>query len=698
MTRFRNLDALMNPRSIAVVGASDAVLRLGGRPIDYMKRLGFAGQLYPVNPNRDTIQGLPAWPSLSAIGAPVDLAIVAAPAAAVEGIVAEGIALGVAAFVVFSSGFAEFSTEGAQMQARLHAMCDRGGALLLGPNCLGAINVRQRMVASFTTAMEADAMIEGGFGFVSQSGALGAYWLDMVFQRGIGVSSWIATGNEAGVTVADAIHHMAHDPQTRVIGCYIEDIKDGAAFRDAVLAAQGAGKPVLLIKAGRSSTGAAAAASHTGALAGEDARYQALFDQIGIVRVNSLSEMVAAARLLLMQPVTAGRRVGIVTVSGGAGVMLADDLDAAGFDVPPFDADTGARVDAALPGYVSANNPLDVTGGVAGDPGIFRQVLAALGSAPDHDIFVLFIGLMASISQELSDSLVATFGGSGKTVAVVWIGARPPVVAAMERQGIPVFADIPEAVGALSAMGRVAQGLDRAATLAARDWPAALPHPATVHGQPEITAQAFIRAHCGLEFPAQMLVQDAAQASAARAALRGPLAVKLQSPDMLHKSGHGGVRLGIVDADRLEHTVAGMVEIAVQRGLHLDGVLIQEMAPVAQELIVGFKRDAVFGPMLLIGRGGVEVELRPDRIMAYLPLDAGDVRALFDRLATAPLFHGWRGGPAGDLESLSQDIARLGVAFAADEDVEEIEINPLALTSDGRFMALDALLLRRSRR
>lgn len=696
MTTFRNLDPLMNPKSIAIVGASDAVLRLGGRPIDYMKRLGFAGKLYPVNPKRERVQDLPAFASLSAIGAPVDLAIVAAPAAAVEEIVAEGIGLGIPAFVVFSSGFAEYCEQGAAMQERLQQMCDGAGALLLGPNCLGAINVRQRMVASFTTAMEADAMIEGGFGFVSQSGALGAYWLDMVFQRGLGVSGWIATGNEAGITVADAIHHMAHDPHTRVIGCYIEDIKNGAAFRDAVLAAHCAGKPVLLIKAGRSSTGAAAAASHTGALAGEDVRYQALFDEIGIARVNSLSEMVAAARLLLLQPMTAGHRVGIVTVSGGAGVMLADDLDSAGFSVPPFDDATRARVDAALPGFVSANNPLDVTGGVAGDPGIFRQVLDALGTAPEHDLFVLFIGLMASISEELSESLVATFGNAGKPVAVVWIGARQPVVAAMERHGIPVFADIPEAVGALAAMRHLAKGIARASGLASRARPRALPAPASLTGESEVRAQSFIRANCALAFPTQVLVHDLAQTRAARETLRGALAVKLQSPDMLHKSENGGVRLGIREVSELVEAVSGMLDIAGRQGLRLDGVLIQEMAPIAHELIVGFKRDAVFGPILLIGRGGVDVELRPDRVMRYMPLDAADVRAMIGELASAPLLDGWRGGPVGDLEALSQDIARLAAAFGADESIEEIEINPLALTRDGRFIALDALLLRRS--
>ena len=450
MTAFKSLDVLFNPASIAVVGASSNEMKLGGRPIAYMKKMGYRGTIYPVNPKSRDVQGLPAYPSLSSIGQPIDLAIVATPAAMVEDAIREGITAGVRAFVVFSSGFAELSAEGGEIQSRLRALCDAAGVLLLGPNCLGAINVRNRVIASFTTAMEDHDLIEGGFAFVSQSGALGAYWLDMMFQRGIGVSSWVATGNEAGVTVADAIYHLARDPDTRVIGCYIEDIKDGPAFREAARTAIAAGKPILLIKAGRSETGAAAAASHTGALAGEDARYQALFDQIGILRVNSLLEMGDVARLVLMQPTPTGRNVGVISVSGGAGVLLADELEDAGFTVPPFDAETCERVDAALPDYVSANNPLDVTGGVAGDSSIFGRVLDALGAAPHHDSFVLFIGLMGSISGDLSQSLVRAFAKAGKQVVVVWIGARPDVVAELERNGLPVYPDIPQAVAAMT--------------------------------------------------------------------------------------------------------------------------------------------------------------------------------------------------------------------------------------------------------
>lgn len=695
MITFKPLDVLLNPASIAVVGASSNPMKLGGRPIAYMQKQGYQGTIYPVNPKATQIQGLPAYPSLSAIGRPVDLAIIAAPAAMVEDTICEGIAAGVKAFVVFSSGFAELSAEGSAIQSRLRAMCEAAGVLLLGPNCLGAIDIRNRVVASFTTAMEEHKLIEGGFAFVSQSGALGAYWLDMVFQRGIGVSSWIATGNEAGVTVADAIYHLAHDPATRVIGCYIEDIKDGPAFREAARAAIAVGKPILLIKAGRSQTGAAAAASHTGALAGEDARYQALFDQIGILRVNSLLEMGDVARLVLMQPTPTGRNVGVISVSGGAGVLLADELDEAGFRVPPFDEATRARIDAELPDYVSANNPLDVTGGVAGDSSIFGRVLDALGTAPDHDSFVLFIGLMGSISADLSQSLVRAFARAGKQVVVVWIGARPEVVSELECNGLPVYPDIPQAVAAMASARDLVATQGRAGALGGVAWPAPLPSPESCEPRSEVRSQDFVRAHCALRFPKQRLIQTPEEARVALADLAAPLAVKLQSPDMLHKSEHGGVRLGLTSIADITGAVRDMLEIAKAKELRLDGILLQEMTPVAQELIIGFRRDPVFGPLLLIGRGGVEVELRPDRAMAYLPMIPEAVEQMIRSLATAPLFTGFRGGPSGNIAALALELSRLGDAFVADESIEEIEINPLALARDGRFVALDALSLHR---
>ena len=693
---FKNLEDLLNPESIAVIGASDNPLKIGGRPIDYMKSLGYQGKIFPVNPSRDEIQGLKAYPSVSAIGQLIDLAIIAAPAKLVEGMVADGLAAGVKSFVIFSSGYGEYSDEGAVAQARLQKMCDDGGALLLGPNCLGAINIKNRMVASFTTAMEQNKLIEGGFGFVSQSGALGAYWLDMVLQRGIGVSSWVATGNEAGITVSDAIYHLAHDPDTKVIGCYIEDIKDGAAFREAALVAAAAGKPILLIKAGRSQSGAAAATSHTGASAGEDVRYQALFDQTGIVRVNSLSEMTSSARLMLMQPRAAGRNVGVVSVSGGAGVLLADELDEAGFSVPAFDPETRGRVDAVLPTFVSANNPLDVTGGVAGDSSMFGKVLTALGSAPDHDSFIICIGLLASISKDLSDSLVAAFSKAGKQVIVVWVGAPQQVVNDLESHGLPVFPDIPEAVRAMEIVYKVTEGQAKAKILANKDWPLVLPTPETCMPRSEVMAQRFISDNCGLRFPKHVLIQSAAEAGAAFAQLTAPLVVKLQSPDMLHKSENGGVKLGIRTEDELAQEAQRMLDIGKSGKLRLDGILVQEMAPIAQELIVGFKRDEVFGPLILIGRGGVEVELRPDRVLAYLPLSADEIYALLQGLETSSLFEGYRGGPQGDFRKLSKDLSALGDAFVADSTVEEIEINPLALSKSGQFIALDALSLHRS--
>lgn len=687
-----DLTRLLEPRSVAVIGASANAMKIGGRPIAYMRRLGFDGTIYPINPGRTEVQGLTAYPSLEAVGRPVDLAVIATPADTVEAAVDAAIAAGVGALVIFSSGFAEHTAEGAALQARLGERTAAAGVLMLGPNCLGAINSRNRLAASFTTSLEGHTLREGSFSFVSQSGALGAYWLDMVLKQGMGVASWITTGNEGGVTAAEAIDYLARDPATEVIGVYLEDVKDGAALMRAARTAARHGKPILAIKAGRSEAGAAAAASHTGALAGEDARYQAMFDQFGIVRVNSLAEMMDTARLMLRQPAAAGKRAGIVSVSGGAGVMLADGLSENGFTVPPFSAPTRERLRAVLPAFAGTANPLDITGSVVGQSGMFRAALEILQDSDEHDVIVFFIGLMHSIAEDLAAALTEVFEGSSKQVALVWMGAPPEIAARLEAAGIPLFPDIPPAVDAVARAGWAVAARARAAELA----PPLPQRAAGTAGEAmsEHASKALLALLCGLPFPRHALVRDAGEVDAALAELSGPLAIKLQSPDMLHKSEHGAVVLAVEDPRRVREEVTRMVALAEAGGFRCEGVLLQEMGAVAHELIVGLKRDATFGLLLLIGRGGVEVEVRPDMKMAYLPLDAAAIARMIEGLATAVLFQGHRGGPSGDIAALADQLATLCAAFAARPDLVEIEINPLALLRDGRFSALDALIVK----
>lgn len=678
---------LFGARSVAVVGASGDPGRIGGRPVAYMKALGYDGEILPVNPTRAEVQGLRAYPSLAAIGRPVDLVVIATPAETVEAALGEAVAIGAKGAVIFSSGFSELDEAGVLRQRRLAGIARAAGLLLLGPNCLGLFDTRSRVAATFTTALESCDVPTGGFACVSQSGALGAYWLDMVRQAGIGVSHWISTGNEAGVGIADALAFLAEDDATRVIGMYVEDIKDGARFREAALAARQAGKPIVAIKAGRSAAGAMAAASHTGALAGEFASYEAFFRQFGIVTARSLSEMVQVAKLHLAGAVPAGDRLGIVSVSGGAGVMLADAADLAGFAVQPLSAATGAALAEALPSFAKPQNPVDVTGGVVQDRAMFRRVLDVVAAAPELDAVVLFIGLMHSIADELADALSAVCAEAGKPVVVVWVGAPPAVIRRIEAAGIVVFPDIPEAIAALAAARAPARG-----ALSGQPLPGgSLAVGRSQRVLAEHEAKRLVAGFGGVAVPEGRLLRSPAEIGGELAA--GRWVAKLQSAELPHKSDHGAVRLGLEGPEQVRRAVADLLALGEHLGVPVDGVLVERMLPFALELVVGLRRDPTFGPMLMVGRGGTAVELEPDVALAFLPLDDAGIEALLRSLRCRRLFDGYRGAPAVDVGAAAAAIGHQARGFLADPSLAELEINPLALPAagGGAPIALDAL-------
>jgi acyl-CoA synthetase (NDP forming) len=711
-----DLTPFFAPQSVAIVGATENVIRIGGRPLDYMLRYNYQGRIYPVHPKLDKVQGVIAYRALIDIPGEVELCIVAVSAALTEGVVREGLANGTRAFVVFGSGYAELNEEGRQAQERLAAMCAEHNALLLGPNCIGCADSHSRLIASFSTAMDTSSLKQGRFGLVTQSGALGSYWMAMLDRQGLGFSKFIATGNEAGVDLAQGIAYLAEDDATDVIGVYIESIKDAAAFRMAAIKAAQAGKPVVAIKAGRSEVGAEAAASHTGSLAGEDVNYQAFFDQFGIVRVNSLSEMIDTARLAIKQPPPAGRRVGIVTISGGAGVLLADELEERGLETSDFSDTTKNKLVDVLPSFIHPRNPLDHTAAVAGDPKLFDDVIKIVGESEDHDSIIVFSGLLESIADKLVASLKTAFQDSGKQIGVVWLGASPFVLKELDDAGIPVFADIPQAASAFEHVAFATEHQQRVRRLADRQWPAIHKPVTPQQAQPlaghqndhsnenrfntltEHIAADKIKSLCDLNFPKQSLIPGKGlDLSEFIDGLQLPLVAKLQSDEMTHRSDQGGVILNLGSPGEVQNAVDSLFELAAGLNINIDGVLLQETHQISYELIVGIRNDDLFGPMLVIGRGGIDVELRPDVQIAALPLTAEEIKAQMLKLESADLFTGHRGRALVDLDALASSLLQLTTGYLNDGRLHEIEINPLAVTTSGQVVALDALGSERSR-
>ncbi len=689
-SRRRGAATVLEARSVAIVGASADPGKIAGRPLAYMLARGFTGRLFPVNPARQSVQGLKSHASLSAIGEPVDLAIVGTPAAQVEAVVREGIAAGVKAFVVFSSGFSETGEAGAALQGRLSALARDSGVVILGPNCLGVANSATGLIASFTTALEETPLRQGGFSLVSQSGALGAYWMDICLRSGLGFSKWITTGNECDLDAADAIDYLAQDADTRVIGLYVEDVRDTAGFRRALSHAARAGKPVIAIKAGRSQAGAAAAVSHTGALAGDDALYEACLRQHGALRVDSLGQMMDTARLFLHDSVPAGNRLAVMSVSGGAGVLIADEAERWGLALPPLAAATAQALGTVLPSFVKAANPLDLTGNVVQDTASIGLALEAVARDPGNDAIVLFVGLMHSIASAFTDAIAQARQRTRRPIIVIWIGAKAQAISVLEQARIPVFCDIPPAIAALGMACTLRQRLDTPPAAAA---PAAVaPAGGRVQALAECDGKALLREAGIAGIPAGVLLRDEAP-ERLPAGLAYPVVAKLQAEALLHKSDIGGVVLGIRDDAGLREAVARLWRIAREQGIRPRGILVESMQAFDHELLVGLRRDARFGAALTLGRGGVEVELDPDVASALLPLGAADIQALIEGLRSSRLFGGYRGRPAVDLGALAQQIAGLCAWFDARADLAEIEINPLALRG-GQAWVLDAVVRR----
>lgn len=688
------LSSVLNARSVAIVGASADPAKITGRPLAYMLARGYAGKLYPVNPSRTEVQGLQSYPSLGAIGEPVDLAIIGTGAAQVESVIAEGIAAGVKAFVVFSSGFAETGDEGRALQRRLTALAHKNSVAILGPNCLGLANSATGLIASFTTALEETPLKRGGFAFVSQSGALGAYWLDIVLRSGLGFSQWITTGNECDIDAAEAIDCLVDDPDTRVIGLYMEDIHDTHAFRRALQRAAAASKPVIAIKSGRSQAGAQAAASHTGALAGADALYDACLLQYGALRVDSLSAMIDVARLFLFDSVPLGPRLAVMSVSGGAGVLIADDAEALQLDVPAFADTTLLALAPVLPSFTRAANPLDLTGNVVQNTASISLALQAVADDPGIDAIVLFVGMMHSIASAFTDALAATRKRIHRPIVVIWIGAMESTVATLEAARIPVFPDIPQAMLALAAAIR-AGALQRAALTAGVPSKRPASAAATHRALTEWDGKQLLRSQQAIALPAGVLVPAATTPGLLTESLRYPVAAKLQASALTHKSDVGGVVLHIDSDEALVDAVGRLNAVGSKMRIDLQGVLVEQMIPFDHELLLGLRRDARFGEVLTIARGGVEVELDADAITRLLPLDATQVEAMLRGIRSARLLAGFRGRPAADIPAVARCIAHLCDWFLANEELEEVEINPLAVRG-GNIWALDALVTQRA--
>lgn len=691
---FRRLEPMFRPRSVAVIGASADANKIGGRPIAFLRRAGFPHPVYPVNPRQGEIQGVRAYASMGEVAQPVDLAIIALPASQARAAARECVAARVKSILMFSAGMAEAGPEGRQLQETIARECRKAGVPLLGPNSLGLFNANERLFATFSTSFDRSIPSPGGIGVVSQSGAVGTYLQGLADDRGMRFSVFVATGNEADVELADCIGWMADDPATRVILAYVEGCRDGARLRAALALARARGKPVVLLKVGTTETGAAAAASHTGALAGSDAVFNALLRDSGVHRAHSLDEMLDVAYACSTASPMRGTRLGVISVSGGVGVICADAAVESGLEMPQLPVATQKAIRDIVP-FASGMNPVDTTAQTMTDRSMFAQMLELMLDAGLYDGVVMFManaGLNPVDSAFLTGSLIELRRRFPQCLFALCIRSGEEVRRQLEENDILVFEDPVRAVKAVAAAGRI--GAQQGSAEAAGTGKAVPPLP---HGPLDEVSTKKVLSAAGLRFAEEVLAATREEAMLAAARFGGAVAMKIVSPDIEHKSDIGGVVLGVRGGEEAEAAWERINENVTCNApaARLLGVSVSPMMSGGVETILGVKRDPVFGTVVMFGLGGVFVEALKDVSIRLAPVTRTGALQMIREIRGYPMLENFRGRAAVDQEAIAAAIVSLSqFAVAQGESIDSVEINPFIALPEGG-VGVDALIVRR---
>ncbi|WP_433634949.1 acetate--CoA ligase family protein [Nocardia sp. CA-120079] len=695
------LERLLRPRSIALIGASDDPVKLTGRPIEYLKRFGYQGRILPINPNRQVVQGLPAYPNIGAVDGEIDLALIGVSAERTADALRECVAKGVPVAIAYASGFAETGADGAALQAELAGICRESGIRLLGPNCLGLVAARDAVTVTFSSSLDSgDALPSGPVGFVSQSGAFGTSIASRLRDAGVGVGYYVNTGNEVDLDAAELLSALTAADDVSVLLCYLEGVRDGRRFIEMARQASELNKPVLAVKVGSSAAGARAVSSHTGSLAGEDAIFDTVARQFGVVRVPGVEAMLDAAQLFATGRRMSGPRLSILSVSGGAGVLTTDAAEAAGLIVGAWDESWQARMAEVIPPFGSPVNPIDVTAALISKPEMLGRALDVAVGHPDTDAIVVVLTNVERGSDAVVSALLAAADSTDKPLVVVWIGGSGRPAQALGEAGVPTYRDPHRAVAALSAMAchgtRPAlpevpeyDDIDRAGA-------AAVINKVRAEGRRQLDEleAAKVLAAYGIPTAAAYAAQTPSEAAQISGRLRFPVAVKILSAEIGHKSELGGVKLGLANAEMVEAAAHEVLAAAAAAGYSDVGVLVQEMSLPGQEMALGIMNDAVFGPIVLAGSGGVLIELIGDRVLQVPPVDRATADRCIDELRAARLLAGYRGGRPRDRAAFADALSRLSV-LAADlaEEIAEVDVNPVFVHNEGEGVtATDALI------
>lgn len=699
--RVTDLARLFNPRAIAVVGASDDPQRIGGHPVRILRDTGYRGAIYPVNPKYRQAQGFRCYPDLASVPGPCDLAIIAVNAAAVPQVMRECGKAGIPFAIVFSAGFREVGEAGAALEEELKLAAREAGVRFIGPNCIGTMNLIDRVYCGFGPAFTNPNLAAGPVAFVSQSGGFAFSVVALADFEGIGFNYVVSAGNEVDITTPDLIADFLERENVEVVVSYLEGITEGRRLRELGRRALELGKPILVWKAGVSEIGRAAAESHTASMTAGYTLYRTAFEEGGFVEIEDVHDLVDAARAFLSRKLPRGPNVAVITTSGGSGVLIADGCDRKGLKLPRLASETVCAIEALAPRNAVLNNPVDLTAQVTGDHERVNRICEHLLADPNVDQLIVRYGAVQGAKGEAwAEGLTAVAARSDKPVLVCWSRVPDRTEASLkmlEAERLPWILTPRRVANAAGALYHFAR--KRGALLARKAAEArivertALALPDAARTLSEHESKQILAAY-GIPVARSVLLTPEEIAAAVEPPLPFPLAVKIDSPDIAHKTEAGAVRLNVRTLEELRRAAEEIVAAARrhQPGARINGVLVSEMAQ-GVEVIIGAVNDRFFGPVVMLGLGGIFTELLKDTAHRFAPLDPESAREMIRSLRASPLITGYRGRPPLAVEALAETLVRVSLLAADHADrIAEIDINPL-FVSENAVAAADALIV-----
>ncbi|MDI6755143.1 MAG: acetate--CoA ligase family protein [Thermodesulfobacteriota bacterium] len=707
-----DLTPMLSPKSVAVIGASPEAGSVGGLVLNYLIKFGYQGKIYPVNPKYGDLQGIRCYPSIKEIPEAADTVLVSIAAKYVIPAIQDCAARGIKTAIIATAGFAELGGEGKKLQEELHQVIRQQGMRVCGPNCNGIVNFYENATLCFSRFMEGDKIHQGNIGFITQSGAMGGSFIDRCQDRNMGFTYYLAPGNEVDVDVVDFMSFLVEDENTKVITAYVEQIRDAQKFLQVARRAVEKEKPIIILKVGVTQAGAKAAASHTGALAGSHRVYEAAFRQNGVISVEDFDHLLATAKLFSKSKLPRGNRVGVLSSSGGGSIMLADRCEKYGLEMPSLSDKTKEELGKLLPSFATIENPMDLTwGAFRGGPEAEQKMFKIFADDENLDIIVFMMTMVAGErARGRAISMVATAAHVDKPCVTWWAAGNlaGPGFRILDESSNILFKSPDRCVKALKAMLDYARFRNQHIGLQNVD------QKITVRTGDRSRAQELLRGKAGLtEHQAKLIldcyeiprVREAVAQSARQAAqiaedLGYPVAMKISSPQIIHKTEAGGVRLNLTKKTEVKDTYRELLRRgeSYNPDALIEGVLIQEMVNGGVEIIIGMSKDPTFGPTIMLGLGGIFVEILKDVSLRVLPVTQKDAEEMIREIKGYEVLKGARGKPKMDLKAITDILLKVSaLSMDLGDSISEIDLNPVIILPEGRgAKVVDAMIVRRT--